>query len=116
METNIRFSSRLDSKLISISVLAFVLVAILAADAILDLIELKQLARTQIRDARQANLNAAFDVALVRAAGEAASYVTTGNRAYLTEASDSIERAETGVGYRLRDNLEEFDYRNSANA
>lgn len=92
-----RFLSRLDSKLISISAVALLMVAVLTGDAVLDLIELQRLARIQIRDARQATLNADFDVALVRAAGEAASYATTRNQAYREEATKAIETAETAI-------------------
>ncbi len=92
-----RFLSRLDSKLISISAVALVLVAALTGDAMVDLIELQRLARIQIRDARQAMLNADFDVALVRAAGEAASYATTRDRVYLDEATEAIEKAEAAI-------------------
>jgi PAS domain S-box-containing protein len=96
-EVVMRFPARLDFKLISISVAALVIVSVFAIDSILDLVELKELARTQMRDARQGALNADFDVALVRAAGEAASYVTTQNSAYLDEAKEAIERAETAL-------------------
>lgn len=92
-----RFPARLDFKLITISVAALVIVSVLAIDSILDLIELKELARTQMRDARQGALNADFDVALIRAAGEAASYVTTRNSAYLDEVKEAIERAEAAL-------------------
>ena len=92
-----RFPARLDFKLISISVAALVIVSIFAIDSILDLVELKELARLQMRDARQGALNADFDVALARAAGEAASYVTTRNRAYLGEAKEAVERAEAAL-------------------
>ncbi len=73
------------------------MVAALTSDAILDLIELRRLARIQTRDARQATPNADFDIALVRAAGEAASYATTQNPAYLEEATEAIEKAETAI-------------------
>ena len=100
-----RFPARLDFKLITISVAALVIVSVLAIDSILDLIELKELARTQMRDARQGALNADFDVALIRAAGEAASYVTTRNSAYLDEVKVAIERAEAALN-GLRSTLE----------
>ena len=92
-----RFSSRLDFKLISISTVALVIVSALALDSIFDLIELKRLAQVQMRDARQGAFNADFDIALVRAAGEAAAYATTRNSAYLSEATEALTKAETAL-------------------
>jgi PAS domain S-box-containing protein len=96
----------LDRKLIVLSTAALAIVSALAMDAILDVMELKQLARIQLRDARQGALNADFDVAVVRAAGEAASYATTRNEAYLGEAREAIERAEATLN-ALRSTLTE---------
>ncbi len=92
-----RFPSRLDFKLITFSAAALLIVSALALDSISDLLELKQLARAQMRDARHGTLNADFDVELVRAAGEAASFATTGNETYLREAREALERGEIAL-------------------
>jgi PAS domain S-box-containing protein len=87
----------LDRKLLGISAAALMIVSLLAIDSIIDLVELKRLARIQTRDAQQAARNADFDVALVHAAGEAASFVTTRNEAYFGEAVEAIGRAQTAL-------------------
>jgi PAS domain S-box-containing protein len=109
-----RFSTRLDFKLVSISAVALLIVLALAVDSISDLVELKHLARAQMRDARHGTFNADFDVELVRAAGEAASFATTGNDAYLREAHGALERGEaalTALGSMLADKSESHEMR-----
>ena len=87
------FLHRLNYKLIAISALALSLISMLAIDALTDFIGLQQLAAIQFRDARQGALNAQFDVGIVHAAGEAASYTVTRREGYLDEAKKAVERA-----------------------
>ena len=80
------FLQRLNYKLIAISALALSLITILAVDALTDFIELQNVAAIQFRDARQGTFNAQFDVGIVRAAGEAASYAVTRREGYFDVA------------------------------
>ena len=67
----------LDYKVTVFISVALIAVALLAANSIGILLDIKRDADVQIREANQAAFNADFDVALARAAGEATSFVAT---------------------------------------
>lgn len=94
----------LDHKVIAISSVALVIVALLAVNSIIILLDAKKDAGKQIHDSNQGALNGDFDVALVRAAGEAASFAITKREGYRDEAREAIVRAGTALD-RLRKTL-----------
>jgi signal transduction histidine kinase len=94
----------LDHKVITISSVALAIVALLTVNSISILIDAKKDASQQIHDMEQGALNADFDVALVRAAGEAASFTITKNQTYLAEAQRALLLARTALD-RLRKTL-----------
>lgn len=94
----------LDHKVIAISSVALVIIALLAVNSIMILQDLKKDAGKQIHDSQQGALNADFDVALVRATGEAASFAITKREGYRDEAREAIARAGTALD-RLRKTL-----------
>jgi PAS domain S-box-containing protein len=98
------FAKHLDRKVILISAVALSVVALLTANSIWLLIDEKQDADIQMRDARQAAFNADFEVALVRAAGEAASFAVTKREGFLGEAKEALAQAHAAVD-RLRKTL-----------
>lgn len=88
---------RLDHKVIAISVIALVLAALLATNAIMMAFDEQRDAAIQNRDAAQAALNARFDVALVRAVGELATFALTQNEDYLGEAGQALAHARAAL-------------------
>lgn len=83
--------------MIAISLVALAIVIVLAANSIRDQVELQHNAAILLRDAGQAAFNADFDVAVVRAAGEAASFAVTKNVSYLDEAKEAVSRAHSAL-------------------
>lgn len=97
--------NRLDHKVLLTSLIALLAVAILAANALGSLAELRLRAAIQLRDSRQGALNADFDVGIVRAAGETASYAITRRDEYRTEAEQALQSAMVALR-GLRDTLD----------
>ena len=88
---------KLDQKVIFGSAAAFLAVVLLAASSIGVSLDLKRAAEVQARDAQQAAFNADFDVALVRAAGEAASFAITNRKNYRDEANEALQQARAAL-------------------
>jgi hypothetical protein len=83
-----------DLKLPALLIAGLVALGVPAIDAISNLVELQHLAQQQVRAARYNALSCDFDVNLVRAAGEAASFAVTRNPAYLAEAKEAFDRGQ----------------------
>ena len=83
----------LGNKVIAISLIALAIVVTLSINSIRDQLELKHETDLLLRDSGQAALSADFDVALVRAAGEVASFAVTRSKQYLAEAKEAVARA-----------------------
>ena len=83
----------LDHKVIAISSVALAIVALLVGGSISILLDVKHDASLQVHDSQQGVLNADFDTALVRAAGEAASFAITKRQSYRDEAQQALTRA-----------------------
>ena len=88
---------KLDQKVIFGSAAAFLAVVLLAASSIGASLDLKRAAEVQARDAQQAAFNADFDVALVHAAGEAASFAITNRKNYRDEANEALQQARAAL-------------------
>lgn len=91
------YLKRLDQKVALISLGSVVLVALLGGFAARDLLFLYQHTEHQLHDSRQGVLNSDFHVALVRAAGEAASFLLTQRSSYRDEANEALERANLAL-------------------
>jgi signal transduction histidine kinase len=87
----------LDQKVIVISSAALFVIALLAAHSIMILLDSKKDADKQIHDSHQGALNADFDVALVRAAGEVASFAVTKREGYRSEAKAALGHAHDAL-------------------
>lgn len=89
--------NKLNQKVILASSVALLVFAMLAARTIQLSLDLKHDAEAQARDAQHMALNADFDVALVRAAGEAASFATTSRKTYRYEANEALAQAHAAL-------------------
>ena len=87
----------LDHKVIVISSAALLLIVLLAVNSIVILLRAEHDAGLQIRDSQQGAMNADYDVGLVRAAGEMASFAITRREAYREEAIEALHRAHKAL-------------------
>lgn len=108
-----RSIGRLDHRILALSAAALLLVLALAANAIFNLRKLQHAAEHHMRDARHAVLYAQFDVSLVRAGGETASFALTRREGFYQEAREAlatghaaIEAFRSSQGSGIREGLE----------
>ena len=100
-------ATHLGQKLGAVSLAALMLFAIITAASVRDEIsEVREINDVYLRDARQALLSADFESAIVRAAGEAASFALTRRSSYLQESTEAINSARLALD-KLRHTLGE---------
>lgn len=87
----------LGHKVVIASLLALAIVVALSLVIIGGQRAIERGGRLLLRDARQAMLAADFDVAIVRAAGEAATFAVSRNPQYLREADEAVDRAHAAI-------------------